>query len=184
MCIRFFWMFLYAICLPVLLFGQQGLPKGWSRKVIPDCRCTVIMPESATKREMETQSVVGKLQYVSWVSTDSTDRSGQIYFLSWVDYPDGTFSPDSLEAISSFLSETLNSHQQQLNGNLVYNAEQSYDGFPGILFRMTLTNQNRFVKGRMMIKGNRFYLWQVFAPDKKHMTSKIEVFLDQAEFDQ
>lgn len=182
--VRFFLVAMYLFVSMTSLSSQPKMPSGWSRKVIPDCRCTSIMPESATKREMETQTEVGKLTFVSWTSTDSTDRSGQIYFLSWVDYPAETFHPDSTEVLISFLNETLDSHRQQVNGKLVYTSQQTFAGHPGLLFRLNLPEKNNFVKGRMIVKGNRFYLWQVFAPEKKYVARKMDAFLDQLEFSQ
>ena len=68
-----------------------------------------------------------------------------LYIISYVDYPEGTFHPDSLDLISDVLSESVEQQAEHLRGNIIYSADMDDLGFKGQLYTVSPIKTLRYL---------------------------------------
>ena len=73
------------------------------------------------------------------------------YIISYVDYPEGTFHPDSLDLISEGVVKALKQQAEHLGGNVIYSADMDDLGFKGQLYRIAYKDAKIFVKERASV---------------------------------
>ncbi len=136
------------------------------------------MPGGLRNGEKKLLTEVGTVHPITWISQGTEGDPNYLYMVSWVDYPENTIPSDSIDLVDAFFDETLKSHAMQLKGKLVYAVDKPYLELPSQLFRIAYNDNNAVVKGRIFLKGSRFYMWQVFTLSSKSLNKEMDLFLD------
>ncbi len=131
----------------------------------------------------EIMTDIGRLSHVSYSCGPQKEDKNFAYIISYVDYPEGTFHPDSLDLISEVLSESVEQQAEHLGGNVIYSADMDDLGFKGQLYRIAYKDAKIFVKGRVFLIGDRIYHLQVFALAENSLNDAMDVFLNSFALD-
>jgi hypothetical protein len=162
--------------------AQKKLPAGWKKEFPTECNCTVIMPGEIKREQKIVQTELGAIKQVSCVSTGANKDPNYLYLLSWVEYPDLIIPSDSVHLLQDFYAESLDSHLAQVAGNLVYQTSFALAEVSGVLFRAAIPAKNTVIKGKMLLRGKRFYMWQVYCQSEQDMNRAMDLFLDSFQF--
>lgn len=122
---------------------------------------------------------VGEVFPTTWVYTDEKGQDPNfLYMVSVVDYPELTFDLDDTEFIEQFFEETLEQYIQDIQGEIVYQADMPMGIYPGMVFRAKWKNDEFVVRGRIVIVGDRFYMLQVYTETSRSLNQEAQVFLE------
>lgn len=121
---------------------------------------------------------IGKLKTSSWSCVTDVDQRQFGYAVTYTDYPEGTFHPDSIDLIQSVLEESIAQNVADIHGELVYKTELPYDHYPGIMYRASFKNNKAIIKARFIIIHDRIYNLQVYASSDNSLHDTIETFLN------
>ncbi|MCB9310491.1 MAG: hypothetical protein H6567_10580 [Lewinellaceae bacterium] len=139
---------------------------------------TLQSPCQMKRDAKEIMTDIGRLSHVSYSCGPQEEDKNFAYIISYVDYPEGTFHPDSLDLISDVLSESVEQQAEHLGGNIIYSADMDDLGFKGQLYRIAYKDAKIFVKGRVLLVGDRIYHLQVFALAENSLNDAMDVFLN------
>lgn len=168
--------FFIFFCTNGAVFGQKWVkfsPKGQPFEIL--------CPGEMKNGEKKLITEIGEIHPVTWVYQGMENENNYIYSISYVDYPEGTFHPDSTELINEFFKVSMDTHIKDIKGELVYKAPANYYSYPGVMYRASY-NQNRAVaKSRMIMAGDRFYALQVYTISEKSLNEDMDRFLNSFE---
>jgi hypothetical protein len=161
--------------LSIVCFGQ----KEWKTFSPADQSFEILVPGDMKNGEKKLLTDVGEMHPVSWICEGKSEEDpNYLYLVSYVDYPEGTFHPDSIELAKALFKVSLQTHINDLQGELIYESESPYFNFPGVLYRASY-NKNKFiVKSRMLLIGERFYALQVYTTSEKSLNPEMNRFLE------
>lgn len=166
------------ICNQNLLPGQEG----WKRFAPTEEKFKILAPCEMQYGEKSLLTDVGKLTTKTWMCQPSEDHPNQLYILSYVDYPEGTFHQDSTELIESLFDITISQNVRDLGGELLYQTEISKHKHPGKLYRVSYNKNRMVLKSVIYLVGDRFYALQAYAITPRSMNQEMDIFLDSIEF--
>lgn len=141
----------------------------------------ILCPGTMQIGEKKLLTEVGEVHPVTWVYQGKENESNYIYSISYVDYPDGTFHPDSIVLIDELFRVSLESHMMDLKGELVYKTSSDYYSYPGMMYRVSYNKNRAVVKSRMIMAGDRFYALQVYTISEKSLNEDMDRFLNSFE---
>jgi hypothetical protein len=166
--------FLLLACFCALpAYGQDV----WQVNRASDQSCEWLAPGRMRDGMKRIPTVLGEIPQITWVYQPEKEHPNYLYMVSWIDYPVGTFSTDSIQLIQELFSETVSSLVEDIKGELVYGSVQEDAARPAYIFRAALHDGNHVVKGRMMLDKDRFYMMQVYTFKDKSLNNDIDRFL-------
>lgn len=121
---------------------------------------------------------VGDLHPITWMYQGTQDDPNFIYSVSYVDYPEGTFHPDSTELVNELFHASIESNITSLGGTLVYKSESPYSQYQGIIYRASYNDNKAVIKSRMILVKDRFYALQVYTLSEKSLNGDMDKFLN------
>ncbi|MBK9734527.1 MAG: hypothetical protein IPO92_05975 [Saprospiraceae bacterium] len=121
---------------------------------------------------------VGEIKVVTYMHEGAKSDPNFIYLINYVDYPEGTFHPDSTELIDDLFKISIKTNLNDLKGELVYSTSANYGVYPGMLYRATYNKGNAIIKSKMFLIGDRFYALQVYTLSEKSLNPEMDRFLD------
>ena len=147
----------------ITLFLTLQIILNWEPVQIDNGGFKCQMPSQPETRESiaETSAgdvLVNTIYCVS--SVDSTDN--YLYLINYHLVPQGLFTHDSMEMNYEFLEEMLNDLIISLDGEILYSNRTYLKKYPVIEYRMNLQNEEKQVKGRLILTADNFYSIQVF----------------------
>lgn len=157
-----------------ILFRQAR----WVETISHDGNFRVAAPYLMKHRELTKETPVGLLTYHTLFCEDKPDAENQLYLVSWVDYPEGSIHSDSATLVEEFLNATVETAVLNVDGELMYQAPEKIQGFPGRYWRIDYNKGNAVVKTKAFIAGRRFYTLQVASLKTKNLNRAVDVFFD------
>ena len=156
------------------LFGQQV----YKTFVPPGQSFSVDVPGVMKNGEKKVLTDLGEFRPVSWIYEGKGEDPNHLYLVSYVDYPQGTFHPDSTAMIQEFFQASIDTHVRDLGGDLSYQSESPYNTSAGVMYRATYNQNKHVVKSRILLIGDRFYAIQVYTTSEKSLNSGMNKFLE------
>jgi hypothetical protein len=158
--------------------GQEA----WKRFSPPDEKFSILVPCEMQYGEKSLLTDVGRLTTKTWMCQPTDDHPNKLYILSYVDYPDDTFHPDSTEIAESLFEITISQNIKDLGGALLYQTDISKDNLPGKLYRVSYNNNKAVMKSVIFLIGDRFCALQVYTLTPRSLNPEMDVFLDSLKF--
>jgi hypothetical protein len=166
----------------VLLQHSVTGQEAWKPFSPPDEKFSILVPCGMEYGEKSLLTDVGRLTAKTWMCQPADDHPNKLYILSYVNYPDGTFHPDSIEIAASLFEITINQNVKDLGGTLLYETDISKDSHRGKLYRVSYNNNKAVMKSVIFLSGDRFYALQVYALTPRSLNPEMDVFLDSLKF--
>ena len=150
----------------------------WILNRASDRSCEWLAPGKMKDGMKRISTVMGEIPQITWVFQPEKYDPNYLYMVSWIDYPTGTFSLDSIHLIHQLFDISANTLVNDLKGELVYGSVQDHDSLrPAYLFRASFRDGNQVVKGKMLLDKDRFYMMQVYTFKDKSLNHGIDRFL-------
>ena len=134
-------------------------------------------PELLIKKKKEAMTDVGNLNVVSFGLTPKSENPNRIYQLIIIDYPEGTFHPDSIDLKEETIDQFIFQSAQEEHSELIYEEEIFTNGMQMRQWRIH-NNEELSIKSRLAITGDRVYILQVMSDITKSLNEDIDKFLD------
>ncbi len=160
------------------LLTQPSIVDEWVLFVDPDDKFEVSVPDSAILSTTTVNTALGDLDYVVVKSREVMDEVAVLYTVSYCDYPEGVFHPDSTELIELFFDETVAQAVESVDGDLIYNEIYRGEAYPARLWKIVSKELDIRVKSKAMIVGDRYYCLQVTSPGSKSVLDSDKKFFD------
>ena len=173
---KFGYMFSIMIC--CFWVNQNIAQKQWQEFTPPGQQFKVLVPGTMTNGQKKILTDVGEMRPETWMCEGSGDDPNKLYLVSYVDYPAGTFHPDSTALIEELFQASLETHLKDLSGQLTYQTASNYNQNPGLFYRATYNDNKLVVKSRMLLIGDRFYALQVYTFSEKSLNDGMNKFLE------
>lgn len=107
---------------------------------------------------------------------DLTRAENVIYVLSYVDYPEGALSQDSLELVSEFLESTQEAAAEALRGEVMYGTERTVAEYPGRIWRIDYKDGEASARTLAFVVGRRYYELKTFALTGRGLSEASDKF--------
>lgn len=101
-----------------------------------------------------------------------------LYMVNYVQYPEYSFNTDSLDLIDAFLEESIKSHAESIDGEVVYTTVDNTREHSR-MFRIRYNQGNAVLKGKAILHENNYYMLQIFSPIDKSMNDDSDYFLSK-----
>jgi len=108
--------------------------------------------------------------------------SNYIYMVSWIDYPDGSFSPDSSQLIEELFKESADAAAGSVNGKLMYQEDFPYYSYPGRIWRISYNKGQSVLKSRSFLKGDRLFILSVATKSAQALNKDSDTFFESFRF--
>lgn len=139
----------------------------------------ILVPGEMKSGEKKLLTDIGEVHPISWIYEGKNGKDpNYLYLVSYVDYPDGTFHPDSIDLVKELFKISMETHIKDLGGELVYESESPYNNFQGCIYRASYNKNKLVVKSRMILIKDRFYAIQVYTTSEKSLNSDMNRFLE------
>lgn len=136
-------------------------------------------PAKLVKKTKDFETAIGPLTAVTYAHEGDEDDSNYLYAINIIEYPEGTFHPDSTELIDAFLDSAVESFVEGLEGEEVYQADISeVANGKGKLFRIKYSDEYTIIKGKTFLKNDIFITLQVYTTKNKSLNDEIDDFLN------
>lgn len=130
-----------------------------------------------TLREVETE--VGRLQYHTYAVDFTTEDDRYFAFIiSYTDYPEGGMHSDSADLLQDFFNVAVKESVFLMKGKLVYESEENYLAYPGLVWRINYRNDKASVRNRSLMVESRYYLLQVISGADVYSGNIAQDYLD------
>lgn len=151
----------------------------WKRFTSYEGKFSVLSPAELQEKVNNIETEVGTMAYHSFFYQPiEKEPENFIYMISYVDYPEAAFHPDSTEVINDFFETTIAGAVESLNGELRYSNEVSLNDNPGRIWRIDYINGEAVMKTKAFLAGNRYYSIQVASHKDKSLNNDMDKFLD------
>lgn len=171
---------LFLLAHATFCVGQTSLIQDWESFVDPEGYFEGFMPDSSTTRSTTVATALGELEYVT-VTSEATFDEGVVvrYIISYCDYPEGLFHPDSIELIEVFFDETIRGATESVEGELIYTSTPPNAKFPTRLWKISSQGFGQEFKNKAFLVGDRYYLLQVVYPSSASVAlNRSDEFFD------
>ena len=160
------------------LLLHSSFVEEWVLFVDPDGQFEIRMPEDINESSKLVATPLGDLKYISLSSQEAMDDEVVQYILSFCDYPEGTFPPDSIELIDLMLEETISASTESVEGELIYQDGARGRTQQGRIWKVVSEKYNRHFKNLAVLDGDRFYNLQVIIPPDMALDNNTDEFFD------
>jgi hypothetical protein len=141
-----------------------------------DLAFSVDAPASLIKSLKTLTTAVGDLEVLTYEYQGEEEDANYLYLINMVQYPEGTFPPDSTELIVDYLTNAIESSAENVKGELIYSTP--IDNKFGKLFRIKYNGGEAIIKGKVFIRKDVFVSIQVFTISSKSLNNEMDIFLD------
>lgn len=172
---------LFRFISAVVLIGFSLCVTGqdyWKTYKSDDGTFSILLPCKAETGNKHILTDIGSLETKTIMCQPPSDHPNKLYLVNYVDYPPGSFHPDSVSTIGELFDISIAQHIHDLGGELLYQSEHSFGKHPGRLYRASCNKGNTFVKSVIYLIGDRFYSLQVYAMLDKSLNNDMDIFLN------
>ncbi|MEM9886451.1 MAG: hypothetical protein AAF849_11220 [Bacteroidota bacterium] len=162
----------------LLLIALGFLFSDWITYESKDGQFSISAPAKLQEKIDTFQTELGMLYYHTLYHQAAEATGNQVYMLSYCDYPKGTIHSDSVAILQDFFEETMQTAKFSINGELMYQTDQDYYGYPGKYWRIDYRKGTAVIKTKAFVVNNRYYAVQVVATKARHINRESERFLD------
>lgn len=167
-------LFSIAIFLQINVLQAQ---ESWIRFETKDeLSFSVEVPGEMERTEETFKTAVGELNVINYAFQGKEEDPNYLYLINMVQYPDGTFPSDSIDLIKSYLTNSIESSIDKVEGELIYSSEIEQGA--GQLFRIKYNNGDAIIKGKSLLIKDVFVSLQVFTIEQRSLNDEMDVFLD------
>ncbi|MBK9254807.1 MAG: hypothetical protein IPM42_04910 [Saprospiraceae bacterium] len=171
-------------CSFIFSFSSEAFSQSDWKKFSPDGhKFSLMAPGEMKYGEKNIITDVGPLKLITYLHQSKKDDPNHLYIINYVDYPEGTFHPDSTEVLNEFFDITISQNVKDLGGELVYKTEISSGTTPGQLYRVNYNKNSASLKSKIFLYGDRFYSLQVYSSMDKSLNADIDHFLNSLSFE-
>ncbi|NUO02208.1 MAG: hypothetical protein HUU01_16500 [Saprospiraceae bacterium] len=144
-----------------------------------DGRFQVLSPGLMPEKTDSIKTPLGTLAYrVHFYQPEDKTADNLLYMISWCDYPEGSFHPDSIDLLDEFFHATMESAAFSVKGTVVYSDAWEMDGHRGRIWRIDYLDGNAIIKTRAFVAGDRYYALQTVSRKERHLNPSGEKFFD------
>lgn len=137
---------------------------------------SVLTPGMMEKKRATITTTLGDFDVHTFYFNSKDTVSNYLYLINYYDLPEGMLPPDSTSLAMEFLMNTMDQSVSDLGGDLQYSTEVPLGDHPGLMWRSK--SEDKVVKCRAYIIGNRFYMLQVFSIPRKSLNADVDRFLE------
>lgn len=149
----------------------------WQLNRASDRTCEWLAPGKMKDGMKRIPTALGEIPQITWVYQPEEAHPNYLYMVSWIDYPAGTFTVDSIHLIHQLFNVSAQTLADDLEGELVYGSLQEDKVRPAYVFRASFRDGNHVVKGRMVLDKDRFYMMQVYTFKENSLNGNMDRFL-------
>ncbi|MEM9849774.1 MAG: hypothetical protein AAF847_17925 [Bacteroidota bacterium] len=161
------------------LLGLLGLlASDWVLYEAKDESFSILAPDELQEKIDTFQTDLGELHYHTLYHQSTEATGNQVYMLSYCDYPAGTIHSDSTDILQDFFEETIETATFSINGELMYQADESVFNYPGKYWRIDYRKGTAVIKTKAFVVDNRYYAIQVVATKARHINPDSDKFMN------
>ena len=151
----------------------------WKEQVQLEGKFRISAPGELVEKVSNMKTAIGETAYHAFVFKPTDKHPDNVFYIvNYVDYPQGTFHPDSTELIAEFFKTTIENSVEGVKGKLLYESDVQLGVHKGKLWRVSYNRENVFIKSKCFLVGNRFYMIQTMTMKEKSMNLSADQFLD------
>ena len=150
----------------------------WERYVSKEGKFSIMTPGTLTEQLDTAQTAIGPVVCNNLFYHQKTDTTQTIYTLSYCDYPAETLHSDSTELVDLYFSSTVESMQNTLGGELLYQTTDRVYQYPAHLWKISYDENKKNAKFKTIMVDNRLYVLQVRTTDQPVTRKDANRFLD------
>ena len=169
----------FGVFLAILSIEGDG-QVGWERFVSWEGRFEIRTPGQLSKHEEKIATALGEQVYHTYFfqPAEAEPEDNLVYMVSYCDYPEGTFHPDSAAVIRALFEETVAAAVESVKGELLYQAEAELQGRPGHIWRIHFQDDQVVIKSRAYLDKDRYYAVQTVMAREFSLHPASDAFLD------
>jgi hypothetical protein len=152
-------------------------------------RFSVLLPDGDfTEKVIPIPSAIGAMeQHTFYFTPPKLDAENRFYQVTYLDYPEGTFHPDSTELREIFYQTSMEGAAQSVQGKLMYSEDvnaRSYltntdnQEIKGKIWRIDYNKGNSIMKSKAFLVGDRFYTISVAMIKARSRNLDAQKYLD------
>ena len=137
----------------------------------------VMAPGEITEKNDTVPTALGELIYHTLFNqTPGIPEGNLIYMVSYCDYPEGAVSSDSTDLLRDFFDATVAAAANSVAGEVVYQAKDEVQGFPGRRWRIDYMGGKSVIRTLAFVAGSRYYAIQTVAHLQRNTNVDTERF--------
>jgi ribosomal protein L35AE/L33A len=99
-----------------------------------------------------------------------------------MDYPEGTFHPDSTDLKALFYEISIESAAQSVGGKVMYSEDADIQGVKGKIWRIDYNKGNSIMKSKAVLMGDRLYTISVATQKARIRNLDMLKYLDSFKY--
>jgi len=169
--------FLVGMFLLTALGAQEP---AWPETLSYEGRFRVRAPEVLTEVVDTVAAPVGKLvMHIFYHQPEDAKTAPNLFYqVLYVDYPPEALHADSTALLSDFWQTTIEQAAESVRGEVVYQADREWLGWPGKVWRISYLDDQAVIRSRAIVARNRFYLVQTISLREKALNPDAERFFE------
>lgn len=160
------------------LLYTLSLTNDWEEYVDPAGAFRLSAPAALIHKADTVTTEVGDLIYHTLFHQADKAEGNQVFMFSYCDYPAAAIHSDSTDLLKDFFESTIREAAFSVNGELMYQTDETLDGYPGKYWRVDYKNRSAVIKTKGFLVRNRYYAIQVVATKERHLNPESERFMD------
>lgn len=175
-------LFVFLSLINILLAPPQT--QDWLSYYNENGRFHILVPSEPELKERMVATATGDVLINSVIvrsAIDSTDNF--LYIINFHDLEENLYSYDSSELNKDFLEIIANDISETLKADPLYINHTNVSAFPAIEYRMSYGEDEKQVKGIVILTPKKMYSLQVFTSKQYTLNKNMERFLESFYFE-
>ena len=169
---------IFFVILSFLVNFSAMAQVDWNYHKIDTANFSIVVPGELKFSRQTMDLPIGQLNYEIYYSQAADTSENWLYQVSYCDYPIGTIHSDSTEFLKILFEENVKSSANAVIGDVVYEEDIAYKGYPGKIFKVHFANDGAAIKTRLYVIENRYYSISITGPRGKSLNRQVDKFLD------
>ncbi len=159
--------------------GAQQLD-NWPETISYEGRFRVQAPDILHEAIDSADTELGRLAFHRhfFQPPDPQSAANLFYQVMWIDYPEAIPLADSVDLLRDFFDTTIEEAAESVKGEVVYQADQLWKGYPGRVWRISYLDGQAVIKSRAFLVGHRFYLLSTISLREKALNPDSDRFFN------
>jgi hypothetical protein len=163
----------------LMVAPAQAQTLTWKEQIQLEGKFRINAPGELVEKVSKMKTAMGETAYHAFVFKPTEPKPDNVFYVvNYLDYPQGTFHPDSTELRTEFFNVTIENSVIGVNGKLLYESDVQLGVHKGKIWRVSYNQANVFIKSKCFLVGNRFYMIQTMTMRDKSMNASADLFLD------